>query len=165
MAKDAETGERGRIPRLRAAGRALGRALDRVRAAIRALVEARGLRDRPASGLARGSVPGPRPLRPPRLLRDSLGREACVACFLCETVCPARCIRVVSGPDPAPDGERRPKEFEIDLLRCAFCGLCEEVCPADAIELSGPPLAPADALDRARLGLEDLLRSDPAGAP
>ncbi|MGQ9592181.1 MAG: 4Fe-4S dicluster domain-containing protein, partial [Planctomycetota bacterium] len=111
-----------------------------------------------------GEAVGLRQRGPPRLVRDFLGREACVACFLCETVCPARCIRIVSEPAPAPGRERRPKEFEIDLLRCAFCGLCEEVCPADAIALSGPPLAPADRAGRARLGLEELLCPGPAGA-
>jgi NADH-quinone oxidoreductase subunit I len=71
-----------------------------------------------------------------RLKKDALGREKCVACFMCQTVCPAICIRIVAEEAPWPDRDKRPKIFEIDMLRCIYCGMCEEACPCDAIELT-----------------------------
>ena len=75
----------------------------------------------------------------PTLVRDPEGRLKCVACQLCEFVCPPRAIRVTPGSRPAtgPDAhvEKQPEEFEIDMLRCIYCGLCEEVCPEQAIFL------------------------------
>lgn len=73
-----------------------------------------------------------------KLNKDAQGRVACVACYLCETNCPAYAIRIKSAPAPAdwPDRERYPEEFEVDLLRCIFCGYCEEACPVDAIALT-----------------------------
>ena len=82
-----------------------------------------------------------RPVRPGyrgehRLKKDELGREKCVACFMCQTVCPAHCIRIVAEEAPWPDRDKRPQVFEIDMLRCIYCGMCEEACPCDAIELT-----------------------------
>lgn len=74
-----------------------------------------------------------------RLKKDEEGREKCVACFMCQTVCPALCIRIVAEEAPWPDRDKRPKIFEIDMLRCIFCGMCEEACPCDAIELTQKP--------------------------
>jgi len=71
-----------------------------------------------------------------RLNRDSKGRVKCVACFLCQTACPARCIEIVGGEAPWPDRDKYPESFVIDELRCIFCGMCEEACPVDAIELT-----------------------------
>jgi len=71
-----------------------------------------------------------------RLKVDELGREKCVACFMCQSVCAAACIRIVAEEAPWPDRDKRPKVFEIDMLRCIYCGMCEEVCPCDAIELT-----------------------------
>jgi len=71
-----------------------------------------------------------------RLNRDEQGRVACVACFMCPSICPAQCIYVVAGEAPWPDREKYPVKFEIDELRCIFCGMCEESCPVDAIELT-----------------------------
>ena len=71
-----------------------------------------------------------------RLNRDQDGRVACVACFMCETACPAHCIHIVSGESPWPDREKYPVQFDIDELRCIYCGMCEEACPVDAIELT-----------------------------
>ena len=71
-----------------------------------------------------------------RLKKDELGREKCVACFMCQTACPANCIRIIAEEAPWPDRDKRPKIFEIDMLRCIYCGMCEEVCPCDAIELT-----------------------------
>ena len=71
-----------------------------------------------------------------RLNRDGQGRVKCVACFMCPTICPAKCIHVVGSPSPWPDREKYPVRFDIDELRCIYCGMCEEVCPVDAIELT-----------------------------
>ncbi len=71
-----------------------------------------------------------------RLKRDSLGREKCVACYLCSTACPAHCIEIVAEEAPWADREKRPRIFNIDLMRCIYCGMCEEACPCDAIELT-----------------------------
>ena len=73
-----------------------------------------------------------------RLNRDDKGRVKCVACYMCSTVCPARCIDIVAAPAPADwkDREKYPETFVIDELRCIFCGMCEQACPCDAIELT-----------------------------
>ncbi|HRX85183.1 MAG TPA: NADH-quinone oxidoreductase subunit I [Phycisphaerae bacterium] len=71
-----------------------------------------------------------------RLNRDPDGRVACVACFMCETACPAHCIHIVADESPWEDREKYPKLFDIDELRCIYCGMCEEACPVDAIELT-----------------------------
>ncbi len=71
-----------------------------------------------------------------RLNKDEQGRVKCVACFLCATACPARCIDIVGAESPWPDREKYPESFVIDELRCIFCGMCEEACPVDAIELT-----------------------------
>ena len=67
------------------------------------------------------------------LQRDENGKEKCVACGLCSTVCPAECIELEG--DENKKGERFAKTYEINMLRCIFCGYCEEVCPEDAIFL------------------------------
>ncbi len=71
-----------------------------------------------------------------RLNRDAQGRVKCVACFLCATACPARCIDIVPAESPWPDRQKYPQSFTIDELRCIFCGMCEEACPVQAIELT-----------------------------
>jgi len=71
-----------------------------------------------------------------RLNRDSDGRVACVACFMCSTACPAHCIHIEAGESPWPDREKYPVKFDIDELRCIYCGMCEEACPVNAIELT-----------------------------
>jgi NADH-quinone oxidoreductase subunit I len=71
-----------------------------------------------------------------RLNRDPDGRVACVACFMCETVCPAHCIHIEGAESPWKDREKYPIKFDIDELRCIYCGMCEEACPVDAIELT-----------------------------
>jgi len=71
-----------------------------------------------------------------RLNRDEQGRVKCVACFLCATACPARCIDIIAAESPWPDREKYPQTFDLDELRCIYCGMCEEACPVDAIELT-----------------------------
>ncbi len=71
-----------------------------------------------------------------RLNRDEQGRVKCVACMMCPTICPARCIHITAGESPWDDREKYPVKFEIDELRCIYCGMCEEACPVDAIELT-----------------------------
>jgi NADH-quinone oxidoreductase subunit I len=68
----------------------------------------------------------------PALVKDEDGREKCVACCLCEYVCPPKAIRIVPGEIDS-DVERGPAEFDINMLRCIFCGYCEEACPEEAI--------------------------------
>jgi NADH-quinone oxidoreductase subunit I len=71
-----------------------------------------------------------------RLNKDWQGRVKCVACYMCATVCPSKCIRIVAGKAPWPDRDKYPVEFEIDELRCIFCGFCEMACPENAINLT-----------------------------
>jgi NADH-quinone oxidoreductase subunit I len=67
------------------------------------------------------------------LQRDENGKEKCVACGLCSTVCPSECITLEGTEDEY--GKRYAKTYEIDMFRCIFCGYCEEVCPEEAIFL------------------------------
>ncbi|HMB94503.1 MAG TPA: NADH-quinone oxidoreductase subunit I [Tepidisphaeraceae bacterium] len=71
-----------------------------------------------------------------RLNKDEDGRVKCVACFMCSTACPAKCIHIEADVAPWQDREKYPAKFDIDELRCIYCGMCEEACPVDAIELT-----------------------------
>jgi NADH-quinone oxidoreductase subunit I len=70
-----------------------------------------------------------------RLMKRPDGSPRCVACFMCSTACPARCINIVAEESPDHHIEKRPATFEIDLLLCVFCGFCVEACPCDAIRM------------------------------
>jgi NADH-quinone oxidoreductase chain I len=58
------------------------------------------------------------------------GEERCIACKLCEAVCPAQAITIESAA--REDGSRKTTRYDIDMMKCIYCGLCEEACPVDA---------------------------------
>ena len=70
------------------------------------------------------------------LRRYSNGEERCIACKLCEAICPAQAITIEAGPRQN-DGTRRTVRYDLDMVKCIYCGFCQEACPVDAI-VEGP---------------------------
>lgn len=101
-----------------------------------------------------------------RLMKRPDGEPRCVACYMCSTACPARCIDIEATESDDPRIEKKPAKFRIDLLECVFCGLCVEACPVDAIRMDTVNVAVSeDARSKFVLEKDQLLDWNPADYP
>lgn len=93
-----------------------------------------------------------------RLTTHEDGTVKCVACYMCQTNCPSRCIMIEAGERTDGKTEKLPVRFDIDLLECIYCGYCVEACPMDAIRMdTGIFSVTSDSRESMVLGLEELL--------
>lgn len=93
----------------------------------------------------------------PALVQDAEGRIKCVACQLCEFVCPPEAIKIVPAEYPDSNVEKYPLRFDLNMLRCIYCGMCEEACPEEAIFLSDVATFVVASREEAILPKEKLL--------
>ena len=97
--------------------------------------------------------------RPVLVMRQD-GTEKCVACGLCEKICPASAISIVAG-ERADATDRYPVSYTLDMSRCVYCGYCEEVCPKEAVVMSPEYQGLADTTrSNMQYPKEQLLRSE-----
>jgi NADH-quinone oxidoreductase subunit I len=101
-----------------------------------------------------------------RLMKRPDGESRCVACFMCSTACPARCINIVAEESDDKHIEKKPASFEIDLLLCIYCGLCVEACPCDAIRMdTKKAIIVDDARSKFIIDKDQLMDWDPKDYP
>jgi NADH-quinone oxidoreductase subunit I len=94
------------------------------------------------------------------------GDPRCVACYMCSTACPARCIEIEAEEAGDHHIEKRPAVFNIDLLLCIYCGMCVEACPCDAIRMdTKKAILVDDARHKFIISRDQMLDWDPSDYP